>query len=83
MDNKSQTNQRAVEEKLGNEMLGKQCRKVPTHSWSLEVHVFVQGWVHARRRPEKTLSSCLWLNFRPVQAISDSEGRVVNYLPEC
>lgn len=67
----------------GMRCLGNSVEKFPHIPGSLEVHVFVQGWVHAWRRPEKTLSSRLWLNFRPVQAVSDSEGRVVNYLPEC
>ena len=33
---------------------------------NLEVHMFVQGWMYAQQRPEKTLSSHLWLTFRAI-----------------
>lgn len=47
---------------LGNEGV----EKLPCIPGNLEVHVFVQGWVHAQKGREKTLSSHLWLTFGAV-----------------
>lgn len=62
---KQETDSKPRKEKLRKEILGERGgEKCPHIPEILEGHVHTQDWIHAQKRPEKTLSSHLQLTLR-------------------
>lgn len=66
------------------DVLGKKgLEKLPHISEHLESHVQALCWMHAQKRPEKSLSSHLRPTFRLCASRKWKLSRVVNFLNEC